>query len=188
MGRTARAFTIVELLIVMTIILVLAGLYFAVYPYVQKKGYRSKAEAEIAAISTALENYKADNGTYPRDAATTDQLNPKQHLNPDPQNGDGLYWLSSTYLFKQLSGMDDTQTPVAGAKNYFSFKPQLIGIKSGKVAYLKDPFGNSYGYSTANIFNPTFDLWSTGGLASSASPTPTPNPLPTPQSQWIKNW
>ena len=52
------AFTIVEVLIVIAIILVLAGLILATSGYVQTKGKRSRAEAEIAAISTALENYK----------------------------------------------------------------------------------------------------------------------------------
>ena len=67
--RAARAFTIIELLVVMTIILVLAGLILATSGYVQNKGKRSRAEAEIAAISAALENYKADNGIYPSDTA-----------------------------------------------------------------------------------------------------------------------
>ena len=60
--RRQRAFTIVELLIVIAIILVLAGLILATSGYVQTKAKRSRAEAEIAAISAALENYKADNG------------------------------------------------------------------------------------------------------------------------------
>src|SRR5438094_498245 len=68
-------FTIMELLVVITIIIVLAGLILATTGYVQKKGARSRAEAEIAAMSAALENYKADNGTYPRDNAVTDTLN-----------------------------------------------------------------------------------------------------------------
>ncbi len=64
--RTAwvtRAFTIVEVLVVMAIILVLAGLVLGTSSYVHNKGARSRAEAEIAAMSAALENYKADNGT-----------------------------------------------------------------------------------------------------------------------------
>ena len=64
-----RAFTIVELLVVMAIILVLAGLILATSSYVQNKGARSRAEAEIAAMSAALENYKADNGVYPSDTS-----------------------------------------------------------------------------------------------------------------------
>ena len=45
-------------------------------------------------------------------------------------------------------------------------------IGNGTVTAIADPFGNSYGYSTANQadpgtakgYNPTFDLWSTAGL------------------------
>src|SRR5205085_2122538 len=62
-----RAFTLIELLVVISIIVILAGLILSTVGYVQKKGARSRAEAEIAAISAALESYKADNGIYPRD-------------------------------------------------------------------------------------------------------------------------
>src|SRR4051812_30300321 len=72
------AFTILELLIVITIIVILAGLTIATMGYVSGKARRSRAEAEIAAISAALENYKADNGAYPRDAAT-DALLPTEN-------------------------------------------------------------------------------------------------------------
>jgi type II secretory pathway pseudopilin PulG len=187
------AFTIVELLIVLAIILVLAGLILATSSYVQKKGQRSRAEAEIAAMSAALENYKADNGVYPRDANTTDKLDARTHLNSDPHMGNAEYRQATTYLFTQLSGLNADQTAIAGAKSYFTFKPQLLGGTTngvGTVSYLRDPFGNSYGYSTAyqsnsaKGFNPTFDLWS------NADPTPTPTaiPSPTPQDRWIKNW
>ena len=65
MVAASNAFTILELLIVISIIIVLAGLILATSGYVQNKGARSRTEAEIAAISAALENYKADNGIYP---------------------------------------------------------------------------------------------------------------------------
>src|SRR3979411_2796000 len=67
--RTPSAFTVAELLIVIASILVLTGLILATSGYVQKKGARSRAEAEIAAISAALENYRSDNGIYPIDTA-----------------------------------------------------------------------------------------------------------------------
>src|SRR5438067_4348431 len=60
-----RAFTIIELLVVITIIIILGSLILSTVGYVQKKGARSRAEAEIAAMSAALESYKADNGIYP---------------------------------------------------------------------------------------------------------------------------
>src|SRR5207244_3159644 len=66
-----RAFTIIELLVVITIIIILGSLILSTVGYVQKKGARSRAEAEIAAMSAALESYKADNGIYPTTANTT---------------------------------------------------------------------------------------------------------------------
>ena len=162
-----------ELLVVMAIILVLAGLILATSGYVQTKGKRSRAEAEIAAISAALENYKADNGIYPRDART-DALKSRA---PDPTT----YAPASLYLYDQLAGaIDGSRIPTA--KSYFTFKPNQLSPtdQTQNVTFIRDPFGNSYGYSTAyqlssgDGYNPTFDLWSTANEAD--------------QARWIKNW
>ena len=171
--RKKAAFTVFELLVVMTIILVLAGLILATSGYVQNKGARSRAEAEIAAISAALENYRADNGIYPRDART-DALKPRD---PDP----GAYAPASLYLYDQLAGATDGGRTPTG-KSYFAFKPNQLSPadQTQNVTFIRDPFGNSYGYSTAfqlssaDGYNPTFDLWSTAGNAG--------------QARWIKNW
>ena len=175
-----RAFTIIELLVVIAIILILAGLILSISSYVQNKGARARAETEIAAMSAALESYKADNGIYPRVVGgSTDMLDPKTSTNPSS------YKTASVYLFTELSGLDTSQQVVANKKSYFSFKPQMLGHPAGDnttVAYIRDPFGNSYGYSTANQansnngYNPTYDLWSTGGSVTSDT------------SKWIKNW
>jgi type II secretory pathway pseudopilin PulG len=179
-----HAFTIVELLIViaivLAIVLALAGLILATSGYVQTKGKRSRAGAEIAAISAALENYKADNGIYP---SSTDTKN----LDPATATP-GNYKAASSYLYSQMTGDDDadpTTPPSANPKNYFgtALKPNVLGPSPpGPNTYLRDPFGNSYGYSTAKAdnpggtvgYNPTFDLWSTANSTS--------------QSEWIKNW
>src|SRR5205809_8041276 len=185
--RAEGAVTIIELLVVIIIILILAGLILSISRYVQNKGARARAETEIAAMSAALESYKADNGIYPRDNPGnqyTDNLNAKVDVDPTRSN----YKNASLYLFFQLSGLDASQQPVANMKSYFAFKPQMLGHPAGNtttVAYIRDPFGNSYGYSTANQgsssagYNPTFDLWSAGSTAS---------PTPTPPAAWIKNW
>src|SRR5438270_9995012 len=68
--RAEGAVTIIELLVVIIIILILAGLVLSISSYVQNKGARARAETEIAAMSAALENYKADNGIYPHGPAT----------------------------------------------------------------------------------------------------------------------
>ena len=187
-------FTILELLIVMSIIIILAGLTIGTMGYVQNKGRRSRAEAEIAAMSAALENYKADNGVYPRDTpgnGYTDALDARS----DGSAG-SKYQSASQYLYGQLSGdFDYNGTPEAANKSYFAFKPQMLaGVKDPNgnfttVTYIQDPFGGSYGYSTAGQsgggkgYNPTFDLWSIG-----APPAKKPGKGATDQSQWIKNW
>ena len=113
------------------------------------------------------------------------------------------------------------------AKSYFTFKsipPSTDGTsnsgmlsitRSGgtyTVNYIRDPFGNSYGYSTLSAnyldwqnydacisgggscqppscprrsssgYNPTFGLWSTSGLTANPGNPDTITP------QWIKNW
>jgi type II secretory pathway pseudopilin PulG len=179
--RSEASFTIIELLVVISIIIILAGLILSTVGYVQKKGARSRAEAEIAAISAALESYKADNGIYPRDTAATDTLDPATINLVN-------YASASLYLYKQLSGdTNATRQPVAGAKTYFPFKPNQLSPtdQTQNVTAIRDPFGNSYGYSTAKAANPsgtignnpTFDLWSTAGATSGTNQTP-----------WIKNW
>lgn len=175
-----------ELLVVMVIIIILAGLVLATASYVQKKGQRSRAEAEIAAISAALENYKADNGVYPNTAETNALVANKAG---DPSAAS--YRSASLALYKLISGdADNSADRSAESKSYFNFKPNQLSPteQTQAVAFIRDPFGNAYGYSTVKAsapsgpdgYNPTFDLWSTGGAIDTSN---APN-----QSQWIKNW
>jgi len=171
---------------------------------VQKKGARSRAETEIAAMSAAIESYKADNGIYPRDTATntTDNLaaltdpNYASKTPPDPlpsptpgyNPNDASYKNASFFLYGQLSGNTNGDRSTQSQKSYFSFKPNMLlpAGGTGTVTAIADPFGNSYGYSTTQQaysskgFNPTFDLWSTAG---------TSNPTDAAyEKAWIKNW
>ncbi len=208
----ATAFTLIELLVVISIITILAGLILATAGYVQKKGIRARAETEIAALSAALESYKADNGIYPRDPTpntATDVLDARTMGDPTTANAT-VYNAASLVLYRALSGDRDRNRTVSVAdesldidgsslgppltqlpRSYFAFKPnQLSPIdQTQNVAFIQDPFGNSYGYSTANQadpvtpkgYNPTFDLWSTAGLNTNP-------PTSSITTQWIKNW
>ena len=191
---TTGAFTLIELLVVIAIILVLAGLTLSTIGYVQKKGARARAESEIAAMSAACESYKADNGIYPRDAATTDTLDAQ--VSGDPRSTS--YQQASRFLYGELSGdrsfnhvIDSAEQ---GNKIYFAFKLGMLDVTTDSngnitaVNFLRDPFGNSYGYSTIQAatpgsstvgYNPTFDLWSTTGTTSGTTAD---------RNQWIKNW
>jgi type II secretory pathway pseudopilin PulG len=208
--RASGAFTILELLVVITIIIVLAGLILSTVGYVQKKGARSRAEAEIAAMSAALESYKADNGIYPRDPApntATDKLDARTMFDAVGANAP-LYKAASLVLYRALSGdrnLDrtvdaaDKDLDISGApltppltelpKTYFAFKPNMLSPSggAGTIAALRDSFGNSYGYSTAYQYDveqgtnpPTKGYNPTFDLWSTANST---DPV-----QWIKNW
>jgi type II secretory pathway pseudopilin PulG len=215
------AFTLIELVVVVGIIIVLAGLVLSTVGYARKKGARARAETEIAAMSAACENYKADNGVYPRPQpppntttnTTTDLLDARTMGNPSHVYGMASYTTESLVLYRALSGdrnldrivtvldenfdIDGTSLSIPLTQlpqTYFSFKANQLSPadQTLSVQYVRDPFGNSYGYSTANQadpitpkgYNPTFDLWSTSGVT--ADP-----PLPPPDTitpQWIKNW
>jgi type II secretory pathway pseudopilin PulG len=166
----------VEVLVAMAIILALAGLILATSSYVSNKAARSRAEVEIAAMSAALENYKTDNGVYP----PSDLLDARIAVDPTTS----VYQAASLILYESLSGDSDAdRQPDPNITSYFVFKSNQLSPAPGNVLYLRDSFGNSYGYSTvgqaggAAGYNPTFDLWSTAGS------TTTPG-----QAGWIKNW
>ena len=201
--RQVQGFTLIELLTVMTIIGILAGLVLGTFKFVQEKAARSRAEAEIKAMEAGLESYKADNGDYPDNgtgAGTTQNLNAASVGNPSS------YKAQSVILYRALSGdtnLDrrvtsaDGGTDIFGAsvspasttapKAYFEFKPNQLEPSNGTgaVTAIIDPWGNSYGYSTANRansangFNPTFDLWSTGGQTAATTDA---------KAKWLKNW
>src|SRR5256886_3750102 len=48
--RVSAAFTLIELIVVTTVIIILTGLVLSTVGYVQKKGARARAETEIAAM------------------------------------------------------------------------------------------------------------------------------------------
>jgi prepilin-type N-terminal cleavage/methylation domain-containing protein len=174
-----NGFTLIELVLVVGIITVLGALVLSTVGYARKKGALARAETEIAALSAACENYKADNGIYPSNP-DTNNLDPRTGGNPSSPS----YSLTSFYLYTQLSG-DTIGNRTPTGKSYMQFKPNMLfpADQTLNVQYIQDPFGYSYGYSTSNQvdptrgYNPTFDLWSTAsGTTIGDAP------------KWIKNW
>jgi len=217
-------FTLVELLTVMAVIAILAGLILSISGFAQKKGALARAQAEIQALSSACESYKADNGTYPHQPLAVSGSIPLNAAIPSDSNsvdprtqvgsaaGSGTpYMQASLELYEALTG-DLTCSGTGGAagtKNYIpDIKPDVLGrttpttmvSSANPVTYLSDPFGNSYGYSTiagtlaasgsavTMGYNPTFDLWSTGGTLNNPNVGSTAGQPGDPQLQWVKNW
>lgn len=209
------AFTLIEMLVVMVVIAILAAIVLSIANLVQNRAARARAEAEIKALSGGCDAYKADNGSFPQDAKT-DALDPRATGTPSS------YEDASLFLYKQLSGdlnadgRNDTTSSTPEPKPYITdfFKPTTLSVKSsssvgtdGYVRFIKDPWGNSYGYSTKGTaaeqkfraevvtnpaakrennqgYNTTFDLWSTGGKTT----PPSPGVAGDVTSVWLKNW
>ena len=130
------AFTIIEMMVVITIISILAGLVLSTAGYVQSKGAASRATGEIAAMAAALENYKADNGDYP--------------LNSNSDN--------NTALLNALM-------PSNGGKVYYEFKANSI-TNNEIVDPWGWPSIYYYVYTTNGAphnGNNFYDLWSSAG-------------------------
>ena len=208
--RNHVAFTLIEMLTVMAVIAILASLIVSVNAYAHKKAALVRAEGEIRTMVAASESYKGDFGSYPDDltvdpsgkSATVDVC---PLLDGDPRAS--KYQKASLVLYKALSGDADANGK-AKEKAYFEFRPdQLQKNSAGGILFIKDPFGNSFGYSTTGAayeqsfrvtlqknpfakrtksggFNSTFDLWSTGGVISPASG----DELNDVRKRWVKNW
>ena len=157
--NNSSGFTLLELLVVIAIIAILAGLILSTAGGIQKKAARSRAEAEIAAMSAALESYKADNGDYP---TSTDFPN-------NSVTNDASFYMALCPA---------ANTTNISKKVYFEFSKGMTS-STGIV----DPFGTAYKYTYTNNGGTNgspnngpnfFDLYSTAGGGAA--------------NTWIKNW
>jgi prepilin-type N-terminal cleavage/methylation domain-containing protein len=165
-SKFSSAFTLIETITAMAIIAILAAIVVNLAGFVQKKSSMQRARGEMAMLSTALENYKAETGGYPQDVVSgegegvTDKLSPKIHFVPTSTE----YEKSSEFLYKQLTGdkkgtsgsspdgVPDPEEPQY-LKQYDRNKILMVDKDStGKIKKVRgfmDPFGYFYGYSTA---------------------------------------
>jgi general secretion pathway protein G len=138
-----RGFTLIELLVVITIIVILAGLSMGGYGYVVRKQADSQAAIQINLLSTALEEYKLDNGEYP----PTDTTNSLYKL---------LYWTGANASPPEKIYLADLDP---------NSKRQGWLEGTGENATIRDPWGNEYIYRRGDnsaAKNPDFDLLSKG--------------------------
>lgn len=161
-----RAFTLIELLTVIAIIAILAALLLQTAGFVQEKAGNSRAKSEIAALTTSLENYKLDMGSYPTgDGGDNSTKNLLDALNPTDGN-------SKIYF----------EVPPKMLEGYSSKKSSTENRAS--ASRLVDPFGNPYHYeyngpddaNSKRSGKGQFNLWSQGRKNS------------TNENVWIKNW
>lgn len=64
--QTRRAFTLIELLLVLVILAVLAGIVYPKFANRSEQARVTAAKTQISAFATALSAFEVDNGYYPR--------------------------------------------------------------------------------------------------------------------------
>ena len=172
--KSLKAFTLMELLVVITIIAILAALILNTAGFVQRKAARARAESEIKAIETALESFKSDMGDYP---VSSTNGTPTTTNTAPTGNAFFIDALSPT----ATNGINPLK------KVYMEFSKNMISTNTNGTLYITDPFGEPYGYyyASTNINGTTnnagvmngvgfFDLWSRCATANS--------------NQWVTNW
>ncbi|NJM36680.1 MAG: prepilin-type N-terminal cleavage/methylation domain-containing protein [Akkermansiaceae bacterium] len=162
------AFTLIEILVVITIIAVLAAATVGGTRFAKERQKRNQAEIQIQLLAKSLEEYKLDRGIYP---ATTDSV--------DGRN-------NSDILFNALYWDSDDDDEGAGIGDAAGDQDQKIYLDSLDPATsshkwtqapasdrtkITDPWKNEYRYRSAkdstgtqnaSTDNVDFDLWSSG--------------------------
>jgi prepilin-type N-terminal cleavage/methylation domain-containing protein len=200
------AFTLIELMAVITIIVILAGLVVGGLAFVTERQAKEKAKVQIALISKALEDYKLDMGTYP---ATDNKTSVSGAAGTATSSilYNALFY--EGFEFAKNPNRADT-TPPKATKIYL---PDLdpLSTKQGWVVtktsgeptagqIITDPWGNQYCYRSAmpatgttpnaGTQNPDYDLWSMGkdGKTNAANPSLTSPATNNPNSDDIRNF
>ncbi len=177
------AFTLIELLAVITIIVILASLVVSSMGFVIERQNKSKANVQIALLTRGLEEYKLDMGTYPLTANSTDGAG-NSGLLYEMLFYEGYDYVRQGSLATWTKSINSVTYPKS-TKMYVkdldpsSTRQGWVDLTTTPVlpTLVKDPWGNEYRYRTALAYassattsatanaatmNPDFDLWSCG--------------------------
>ena len=138
-----RGFTLIELILVVAVIMILAGITFGISRGVENAKGRSVAKAELTVIAQALEGYKSTHGDYPW-AADGNEL-AKALM--------GWMKFSGSNAAITFASVDATDVPATGPKSfidptkmdYSGTLPTAANVEPGTGAF-QDPWGNDYLY------------------------------------------
>jgi general secretion pathway protein G len=132
-ASSRKGFTLVELLAVITIIMILAGLVIGATSIAGRKADVGRCIARIQLLKSALEEYKLDCGKYP----------PGDH----------------TILYARLFADPLNKGRPNGVKRPFISETNFLNSSR----YFVDPWGSYFRYRAPGTRNQaTFDLWSIG--------------------------
>ena len=143
--RAPGAFTLIELLTVITIIAILMGLLFPAMGMVKEQGRKTQAKNDVTQITTAIKAYYTEYGKYPPTSTTT----------PTSDEYTGGDKGSNAELFNVLRSRTDGSTVNANYAGNTRRIPFFEGRGAtdpakpkngfGSDGQLYDPWGKAYG-------------------------------------------
>jgi prepilin-type N-terminal cleavage/methylation domain-containing protein len=160
--RPTAAFTLIELLAVITIIGILAGLTLGAAGAVRRHGANSTAKAEVAALQAACDRFYADNNTYPVNT----------NVSPTSSFAPTAYTPAGQALFTNLIGSANLSAAPT-TKRYLEPKPAMVFTNTSPNHFI-DPWGYAYGYNSDGTNAPL--IWSTAGTTKGET------------NKWITTW
>ena len=178
--RRRSAFTLIELLTVISIIAILMAMTIAIISYAQDKAAEEKTKSVMIAVKAGLERYKDEYGEY-----------------PEPAENSGSGKSGAVALYQAL--MDDGDDEILGGPNepsdgragenmFVNMKSKGFVDSEGSTFWIKDGYDRIIYYQVYDPENPeatnqtTYDLWSFGKDKGR-------NKLNTDdEALWIKNW
>jgi prepilin-type N-terminal cleavage/methylation domain-containing protein len=168
----SRGFSLIELLVVIGIILILAGIALPMLIKAYSYASKSKARADLNTIAVALSAYKADFGDYPRPVNDTTTYRGARALcqalvAPGTAAQDGADGLG----FRERAGMGPVRGPYLQMDRFKLAQPDSAGNPAAWV--LTDKDGNAILYYVAS--SRPLDVSSTGAgtITSNSSPSDT---------------
>jgi general secretion pathway protein G len=166
--KTHAGFTLIELMAVITIIIILAGLVVGGMGFVNERQAKEKAKVQMALLEKAIEEYKLDMGTYPGTGTNFGG-------SATGSSGDFSQVLYTALFYDGYNHTKSANPPSNWSKATKIYLPELdptsnkLGWTTGSGTTpsanlpITDPWGGKYRYRVGtNAQNPDFDLWSMG--------------------------
>ena len=157
MKKQQKTFTLIEILAVITIIMILAGVVIGVTGVANRKSAEAKTKSIMSAVELALEEHREDYGYYPQsgDPAVDDDAN---EFDLDDQDDDSNNKTDTQKIItgSSLEGYNETfQRPNDGTPYLDDDFYQDLKIIDG--------YGSAFMYECPGTHNPeSYDLWSKG--------------------------
>jgi prepilin-type N-terminal cleavage/methylation domain-containing protein len=161
-------FTLVELLVVISIVGLLAGLMTVAVPRAMEGGKKAKAKGELTAIVAAVKAYKQEYGRWPGSATATsdttfEDTDSKSLLSALGGTSNALVENPKSVRFLEGAGTDGTMQDPWGTQylvvvdsdesNSMTYKGKMISISVLAVSFGKDKKQDSTPGSGDDVFS-----------------------------------